>query len=205
MFFHGPAYQVIECAWRSEEQVIALFAKNLPANHEPSELPLAVSPRFVELCFQTASLSGLALQLRLGLPYSFRELKFASLPDSATDKAYFAAVVSNPDGSYETWQRNDNGDTSVYRDPNGLYTYLYDTAGDVTKTIYPDMSDFYRDLGQTYRKAVHAFADAGCRYLQLDEVNFTYLCDPKLRAQVANRGDDPEKLLDDCLTEFKRR
>jgi 5-methyltetrahydropteroyltriglutamate--homocysteine methyltransferase len=60
--------------------------------------------------------------------------------------------------------------------------------------IYPDMDDFYRDLGQTYAKAVRAFAAAGCRYLQLDEVNFTYLCDPKLRAQVANRGDDPEQL-----------
>jgi 5-methyltetrahydropteroyltriglutamate--homocysteine methyltransferase len=64
----------------------------------------------------------------------------------------------------------------------------------VPETIYPDMNDFYRDLGQTYRKAVRAFADAGCRYLQLDEVNFTYLCDPKLRAQVADRGDDPEQL-----------
>ncbi len=64
----------------------------------------------------------------------------------------------------------------------------------VPESIYPDMNDFYRDLGRTYRKAVRAFADAGCRYLQLDEVNFTYLCDPKLRAQVANRGDDPEKL-----------
>jgi 5-methyltetrahydropteroyltriglutamate--homocysteine methyltransferase len=56
------------------------------------------------------------------------------------------------------------------------------------------MADFYCDLGQSYRKTVRAFADAGCRYLQLDEVNFTYLCDPKLRAQVADRGDDPEKL-----------
>ncbi len=64
----------------------------------------------------------------------------------------------------------------------------------VPESIYPAMEDFYRDLGQSYRKAVRAFADAGCRYLQLDEVNFTYLCDPKLRAQVANRGDDPEKL-----------
>ena len=64
----------------------------------------------------------------------------------------------------------------------------------VPENIYPDMSEFYRDLGQTYRKAVRAFADAGCRYLQLDEVNFTYLCDPKLREQVARRGDDPEKL-----------
>jgi len=64
----------------------------------------------------------------------------------------------------------------------------------VPEAIYPDMADFYRDLGNTYRKAVHAFADAGCRYLQLDEVNFTYLCDPKLRAQVAERGDDPAQL-----------
>jgi 5-methyltetrahydropteroyltriglutamate--homocysteine methyltransferase len=60
--------------------------------------------------------------------------------------------------------------------------------------IYPDMDDFYRDLGESYRKAVRAFADAGCRYLQLDEVNFTYLCDPKLRAVVADRGEDPDKL-----------
>jgi 5-methyltetrahydropteroyltriglutamate--homocysteine methyltransferase len=64
----------------------------------------------------------------------------------------------------------------------------------VPESIYPDMTDFYRDLGQTYRLAVRAFADAGCRYLQLDEVNFTYLCDPKLRAQVAERGDDPAQL-----------
>ena len=60
--------------------------------------------------------------------------------------------------------------------------------------IYPDMDDFYRDLGQTYRKAVRAFADQGCRYLQLDEVNFAYLCDPKLRAQVSDRGEDPDQL-----------
>ncbi|MGE0565322.1 MAG: 5-methyltetrahydropteroyltriglutamate--homocysteine S-methyltransferase [Pseudolabrys sp.] len=64
----------------------------------------------------------------------------------------------------------------------------------VPEAIYPDMADFYRDLGEAYRKAVAAFGAAGCRYLQLDEVNFTYLCDPKLREQVARRGDDPEKL-----------
>jgi 5-methyltetrahydropteroyltriglutamate--homocysteine methyltransferase len=64
----------------------------------------------------------------------------------------------------------------------------------VPESIYRDMNEFYRDLGQAYRKTVRAFADAGCRYLQLDEVNFAYLCDPKLRAQVANRGDDPDTL-----------
>jgi 5-methyltetrahydropteroyltriglutamate--homocysteine methyltransferase len=64
----------------------------------------------------------------------------------------------------------------------------------VPESIYPAMDDFYRDLGTTYRKAVRAFADAGCRYLQLDEVNLTYLCDPNLRSQVMARGDDPDKL-----------
>jgi 5-methyltetrahydropteroyltriglutamate--homocysteine methyltransferase len=64
----------------------------------------------------------------------------------------------------------------------------------VPESIYPDMNEFYRDLGQTYAKAIRAFADAGCRYLQLDEVNFTYLCDPKLRAQVAGRGENPDEL-----------
>jgi len=64
----------------------------------------------------------------------------------------------------------------------------------VPETIYPAMDDFYRDLGEGYRKAVRAFADAGCRYLQLDEVNFTYLCDPKLREVVTRRGEDPDQL-----------
>ena len=50
----------------------------------------------------------------------------------------------------------------------------------VPESIYPSMDDFYRDLGETYRKVVRAFADAGCRYLQLDEVNLAYLCDPSL-------------------------
>ena len=64
----------------------------------------------------------------------------------------------------------------------------------VPAAIYPVMDDFYRDLGASYCAVVRAFADAGCRYLQLDEVNFTYLCDPKLRAFVADRGDDPQML-----------
>ena len=58
------------------------------------------------------------------------------------------------------------------------------------------MDDFYRDLGETYRKAVRAFADAGCRYLQLDEVNLAYLCDPTLRKQITDRGEDPAALPD---------
>jgi 5-methyltetrahydropteroyltriglutamate--homocysteine methyltransferase len=66
----------------------------------------------------------------------------------------------------------------------------------VPESIYPSMDGFYRDLGQSYRKAVNAFAEAGCRYLQLDEVNLAYLCDPALRKQVTDRGEDPANLPD---------
>src|SRR3954469_18650339 len=78
--------------------------------------------------------------------------------------------------------------------PSPSAVHFRDGRDAVPVSIYPDMEEFYRDLGESYRKAVRAFADAGCRYIQLDEVNFTYLCDPKLRAQVAERGDDPSKM-----------
>jgi 5-methyltetrahydropteroyltriglutamate--homocysteine methyltransferase len=64
----------------------------------------------------------------------------------------------------------------------------------VPEAIYPAMEDFYRDLGESYRKVVRAFADAGCRYLQLDEVNLAYLCDPSLRELIVARGEDPASL-----------
>ena len=64
----------------------------------------------------------------------------------------------------------------------------------VSPDVYPDMAEFYRDLGVAYRGAVEAFAQAGCRYLQLDEVNLAYLCDSEQRQMLRNRGDDPDEL-----------
>jgi 5-methyltetrahydropteroyltriglutamate--homocysteine methyltransferase len=64
----------------------------------------------------------------------------------------------------------------------------------VPEALYPAMDDFYRDLAQSYCKAVGAFADAGCRYLQFDEVNLAYLCDPSLRKIISDRGEDPARL-----------
>ncbi len=57
----------------------------------------------------------------------------------------------------------------------------------------PTMDAFYADLGAAYEKAVQAFYAAGCRYLQLDDVSFAYLCDPEQRRMLKDRGDDPDK------------
>ena len=64
----------------------------------------------------------------------------------------------------------------------------------IDRKVYPANDAMLDDLGQAYRKAVRAFADAGCRYLQLDEVFIAMLCDDKYRQQMRDRGDDPEKL-----------
>ncbi|HZQ11240.1 MAG TPA: 5-methyltetrahydropteroyltriglutamate--homocysteine S-methyltransferase [Pseudolabrys sp.] len=64
----------------------------------------------------------------------------------------------------------------------------------IDRDIYPNNEKLFADLGQAYKKAVRAFADAGCRYLQLDEVFIAMLCDPAYRQKMQDRGDDPEAL-----------
>src|ERR1700722_15860961 len=59
---------------------------------------------------------------------------------------------------------------------------------------YPEMDAFYDDLAEVYRAEIRDLAEAGCRFLQIDEVNLAYLCDPELRRQVANIGEDPATL-----------
>ena len=56
------------------------------------------------------------------------------------------------------------------------------------------MAAFYADLARVYAQEIADLAAAGCRYLQIDEVNLAYLCDPALRAQVSNIGEDPASL-----------
>ncbi len=76
--------------------------------------------------------------------------------------------------------------------PSALYGRVGRDA--ISPTAYPILDQFFIDLGVAYRKAVRAFADAGCRYLQLDEVFIAMLCDPGYRAIQEGRGDDPQKL-----------
>jgi 5-methyltetrahydropteroyltriglutamate--homocysteine methyltransferase len=79
--------------------------------------------------------------------------------------------------------------------PAMLVSALRDWRQIVDRDVYPDVTEFYHDLGLAYRDAVAAFYAAGCRYLQFDDVNLAYLCDPSARARIEARGDDPDALL----------
>ena len=64
----------------------------------------------------------------------------------------------------------------------------------ISKEVYPDLDQFFHDAGKAYGKAVKAFYDAGCRYLQFDDTVWAYLCSEKELAQSRERGDQPDGL-----------
>ncbi|EOI3490962.1 cobalamin-independent methionine synthase II family protein [Cronobacter sakazakii] len=67
-------------------------------------------------------------------------------------------------------------------------------AAAIDRNVYPDLKDYFDDLATTWRDAIRAFYDAGCRYLQLDDTVWAYLCSDDQRRQIRERGDDPDEL-----------
>jgi hypothetical protein len=68
VYFHGPAYQVLERAWSDDGHIIGRLASELPADHEPTGQPTELSPRLIELCFQTAGIWEIGTTGRMALP-----------------------------------------------------------------------------------------------------------------------------------------
>ncbi|MGH8633446.1 MAG: 5-methyltetrahydropteroyltriglutamate--homocysteine S-methyltransferase, partial [Burkholderiales bacterium] len=64
----------------------------------------------------------------------------------------------------------------------------------ISRDIYPDLAEFWTDASAAYRVAIGHLAAAGCGYLQLDDVSFSYLCDDQVRENFRGNGDDPEPL-----------
>ncbi len=66
--------------------------------------------------------------------------------------------------------------------------------GGVDAKVYPKMDDFFADVTAVWRNEIMDLAAAGCRYVQLDDTNLAYLCDPRLRERVKGLGEDPDRL-----------
>jgi 5-methyltetrahydropteroyltriglutamate--homocysteine methyltransferase len=66
--------------------------------------------------------------------------------------------------------------------------------GGIDQTAYPQIEGFFADLARVYREEVADLAAAGCRYLQLDDTNLAYLCDPEHRQRAQAIGEDPNRL-----------
>jgi 5-methyltetrahydropteroyltriglutamate--homocysteine methyltransferase len=62
--------------------------------------------------------------------------------------------------------------------------------------IYHDLKTFFDDVARVYQAEIAALVEAGCRYIQMDEVALAMLCDEAVRAQIAAQGQDPDALVD---------
>jgi hypothetical protein len=95
IYFHGPAYQVLERAWCDGNRVVGLMAKALPANHVPAENLTVVSPRMIELCLQSAGIWELKAQGRMGLPNHIGRVCVWGTPEEAAGRLC-AVVTADP-------------------------------------------------------------------------------------------------------------
>jgi 5-methyltetrahydropteroyltriglutamate--homocysteine methyltransferase len=64
----------------------------------------------------------------------------------------------------------------------------------ISREAYPDLEPFYSDVAACYTQELKLLGAAGATYVQLDDTNLAYLCDPKLREGARKRGDDPNEL-----------
>ena len=64
----------------------------------------------------------------------------------------------------------------------------------VDEAAYPDMTDFFTDLAGVYAEEIAALGALGCTYLQLDDTNLAYLCDPAIQESTRQLGEDPAAL-----------
>jgi len=78
--------------------------------------------------------------------------------------------------------------------PSPSMLHLRGGRAAISREVYPDLDAFWDDVAAAYRQAIAHLAAAGCRYLQLDDITFAYLCDPKIQQNCIANGDDPMAL-----------
>ena len=102
IYFHGPAYQVLEKAWWDGEHMVGELMLDLPDECKASDGPTLIGPRLIELCFQTAGLWEMAAQSRMGLPWQVQDVSWLRAPDLTDHHAFYALVTPHPaEGTFD--------------------------------------------------------------------------------------------------------
>src|ERR1022692_1795057 len=132
LYFHGPAYQVVERAWWDGHRIVGLLAKGLPPNHLPSELPTLLAPRLIELCFQTAGIWEMGTQGRMGLPQHIdRVSPLLGAPESDEVLLYAVVRPNEGRGSFDAEVVDMNG--NLYLQISGYRTVAVPDAVDAER------------------------------------------------------------------------
>lgn len=107
VYFHGPAYQVLDSAWRSGDQLVAKMPDGLPVHHIPEDKQTIAGPRLIELCFQAAGLLDFGESERVGLPNRLESLElFHPISEIAGARV---VVEKRDDGTHQAVVVDDSG------------------------------------------------------------------------------------------------
>jgi acyl transferase domain-containing protein/NAD(P)-dependent dehydrogenase (short-subunit alcohol dehydrogenase family)/acyl carrier protein len=121
VYFHGPAYQVLEKVLIAGNMAFGMLASDLPPDSAPAEAEHLVDPRLLELCFQTAGVWEIANTEAMALPSSLETLEVYRHPDVGNGKAIYAIVTAQDEGaSFDARVIDEEG--NVYLDLTGYRT-----------------------------------------------------------------------------------
>jgi hypothetical protein len=126
VYFHGPAYQVIEKSWKKQNLQLAQFSKGLPGNHVPVEKKTFTQPRLIELCFQTAGVWEMGKLNRMGLPNGIDRLRIYGKPKDGRTQLF--ALTEPIDGRFNASIVDKKG--NVYMRLEGYTTAEFNSALD---------------------------------------------------------------------------
>ncbi len=120
VYFHGPAYQVMERIGIMGDRAVALMADGLPPNSAP-DMPMLIAPRLIELCFQAAGMWEMATQRAMALPAAIESVTIHRQPERAEGRRLYALVTAIDSGASYDVQVVDT-DGNVYVDLRGYRT-----------------------------------------------------------------------------------
>ncbi|PYR28224.1 MAG: 5-methyltetrahydropteroyltriglutamate--homocysteine S-methyltransferase [Acidobacteria bacterium] len=119
------------------------------------------------------------------------EMNFAPPSLSVTGKLRHVTDIQKPDFEFLKSVTHETPKVTI---PSPTMVHFRGGRKTIDIEAYPEMTEFFADLAQCYRDEIDSLYRAGCRYIQLDDTNLAYLCDPKLRAGARERGHDPDEL-----------
>jgi 5-methyltetrahydropteroyltriglutamate--homocysteine methyltransferase len=108
-----------------------------------------------------------------------------------TDKVRHARDIQLADFEYLQSRTRQTAKVTI---PSPTMLHFRGGRAGISNQHYPDLEQFYADVARAYGDELRSLARAGCTYVQMDDTNLAYLCDPKMREAARARGDDPNEL-----------
>lgn len=131
------------------------------------------------------------------------ELDYAPPVMKVKSKVHHARPIQKADFEF---LKSVSSETPKVTIPSPTMLHFRGGRNAVDASVYPELDAFYDDVATAYAAEIASLAEAGCTYLQLDDTNLAYLCDPTLRESTRARGDDPDELprqyarwINDCI------